>query len=111
VVANGGDVVAHRAFHRWKRPAQRAVAAQTYAAPHNVKVALQTEMRFLRFQAPWAYGRKRFVLLRRTLAENWVNVRYRRRDVAQNRRIRGKFMSSGRPKTRNEHIDEYFFLH
>ena len=36
---------------------------KTYAAPHNEKAAIQAEMRFLRFQAPWAYGNTVFVLL------------------------------------------------
>jgi hypothetical protein len=49
-------------------------------------------MRFLRFQAPWAYGRTVFVLLRNTLAGNWVNVRDTLMDVASRRRVRRKLM-------------------
>ena len=45
-------------------------------------------MRFLRFQAPWAYGRKVFVLLRSTLTEREANVRYRLTDVAEQWRVR-----------------------
>jgi len=53
---DGGVAVAHRAFHRWKRPAQRSVVASSRAAPHHIQVAIHTELRVLRFQAPWAYG-------------------------------------------------------
>jgi hypothetical protein len=56
-------MVAHRAFHRWKRPAQRSVVASKICAPHKATVKPDTAMRFLRFQAPWAYGKMVFVLL------------------------------------------------
>ncbi len=77
--------VAHRAFHRWKRPAPRVEARQYIIAPHNEKVVIHAEMRFLRFQAPWALGKKVFVLLRSALVERWVNIRHRLMDVAEKR--------------------------
>ena len=55
------------------------------AAPHNATWQFHTAMRFLWFQAPWAYGRKVFALLRNALAENWANVRFWRMDVAKKR--------------------------
>ncbi len=85
ISADGGVGVAHRAFHRWKRPAQRAVAVQNIIAPHNEKVAMQAETRFLRFQAPWALGRNAFALLCRAPAARWANVRYRLMDMVENR--------------------------
>ncbi len=108
VLTDGGVSVAHRAFHRWKRPAQRSVVVQRITAPHNVKVALQAEMRFLRFQAPWAYGRNVFALLRRAPAERWANIRYRRMNEAPKRRVRGESMRTGSPKDRNAHGEEQF---
>jgi len=65
------------------------VAASAEGAPHNEMEALQAEMRFLRFQAPWAYGRVLFALLRRAPVDNWVNVRYRLMDVAEKRLVHG----------------------
>jgi hypothetical protein len=44
----------------------------------------QAKMRFLRFQAPWAYGRNVCALLRRALAEQGANIRYQHMDVAEN---------------------------
>ncbi len=55
-------------------------------------------LRFLRFQAPWAYGRKLFALLRRAPVENWANVCYRLMDVAEKRLVRDE---SACPKRRN----------
>jgi len=55
-------------------------------------------MRFLRFQAPWAYGGNVFALLRKALVGNWANIRYRRMDVAENRHIRGTSRHTGKPK-------------
>jgi len=85
IPVDGGVVVAHRAFHHWKRPAQRAVAASSIAAPHTAKVARHAEMRFLRFQAPWTCGRKVFALLRRAQADNWVNIRDRVMEMSEKR--------------------------
>jgi len=56
-------MVAHRAFHHWKRPAQNSAAVKTYGAPHTATCQFHAEMRFLRFQAPWAYGKTLFALL------------------------------------------------
>ncbi len=89
ILADGGDAVAHRAFHHWKRPAERTVAVHSIRCPVYGKVAIHAEVRFLRFQAPWAYGRNVFVLLRRTLKERWANIRYRLMDVAEQWRVRG----------------------
>ena len=80
--ADGGVVVAHRAFHRWKRPAQRAVATSRRSSPAYRTVATQAEMRFLRFQAPWADGRNVFALLRRARMARWANIRHRLMDAA-----------------------------
>ena len=60
---------------------------KAYAAPQNVKVAIPAELRFLRFQAPWAYGSNLFALLRRAPAERWANIRYRLMDVAEQWRV------------------------
>ena len=62
---------------------------KAYAAPQNVKVAIPTELRFLRFQAPWAYGRKLFVLLRSTLANNWAHIRHELMDAVRKGPVRG----------------------
>ncbi len=59
--------------------------SKTEGAPHNEKVAMHTVLRFLRFQAPWAYGRNLFVLLRSTPAKRWANIRHRLMDVAETR--------------------------
>ena len=45
-------------------------------------------MRFLRFQAPWAYGRNLFVLLRRTQADNVANMCYQRMEMDEQWRVR-----------------------
>ena len=83
MLTDGGVGVAHRAFHRWKRPAQRAVMASSKAAPHKAKVVVHKVMRFLRFQAPWAYGRNVFALLRKAPAENWADIRSQRMNAAE----------------------------
>ena len=75
---------------------------QAYAAPHNEKVEIHTEMRFLRFQAPWAYGRKLFALLRRASVENWANVCYRLMDVAERKCVRGESEFPKRPDYHEE---------
>ena len=62
---------------RWRSKAE--------GAPHKEKVAAYTVLRFLRFQAPWAYGRTVFALLRRAPAERWANIRHRLMDVAEKR--------------------------
>ncbi len=98
IPADGGDAVAHRAFHHWKRPAERAVAVQSIGCPAEGDVAIHAEMRFLRFQAPWAYGRKLFVLLRSTLAEREANVRYRLTDIAEQWRVRSHVEAIHDPK-------------
>ncbi len=61
------------------------MVAQSEVAPHIVQVAIQADLRFLRFQAPWASGKKVFILLRSTPAERWVNIRHRLLDVAGKR--------------------------
>jgi len=84
-------VVAHRAFHLQKRPAQRAVVVSSRRYSAEGMVAIQAVLRFLRFQAPWAYGRKVFVLLRKTPAERWANIRDRLTDVAEQWCVRSGF--------------------
>ena len=37
MLADGGVAVAHRAFHRWKRPAQRSVVVQGIRSPAYAK--------------------------------------------------------------------------
>ncbi len=44
---------------------------------------MQAELRFLRFQAPWADGWTLFALLRKALAEHWVNIRHRLMDAVE----------------------------
>ncbi len=63
---------------------------KTEGATHSEKVATSAVLRFLRFQSPWAYGRRLFVLLRRAPAERWANVRYRLMDVAETPCVRGE---------------------
>ena len=63
-------------------------------------------LRFLRFQAPWTYGRKLFALLRRALVENWANVRHRLMDVTEKRRIRGESTCPARRKMQPNRREE-----
>ncbi|MCP4406059.1 MAG: hypothetical protein GY801_53295 [bacterium] len=56
-------------------------------------------LRFLRFQAPWADGRKVFVLLRRTPAEHWANHHYRLMDGVEHWRVR-RHIEAFTPRTR-----------
>ena len=58
---------------------------------------MHAEVRFLRFQAPWAYGRKVFALLRNAPAETWANVHYRRMDVTEKRHVRDASRKAERP--------------
>ena len=88
-MADGGVAVAHRAFHHRKRPAERAVATSSIRSPAKEKVAIQAVLRFLRFQAPWAYGRRLFALLRRAPADTWANIRHRLMDAVEKWSVRG----------------------
>ena len=58
--------------------------SKAHAAPHKETCQYHAEMRFLRFQAPWADGRNVFALLRNALADTWANGRSRLMDGAKN---------------------------
>ncbi len=65
---------------------------------------MHTVLRFLRFQAPWAYGRRVFALLRRALTERWVNIHHRLMDAVEKWRVRGHSERVAIRSTRNEEM-------
>ena len=103
-------MVAHRAFHLQKRPAQRAVVVSRRRHSAEGMVAIQAVLRFLRFQAPCAYGRNVFALLRRAPAERWVNRRYRLMDVVETWCVRVIFGNSQSERRRVTSCEEQIFL-
>jgi hypothetical protein len=76
-----------------------------------VKVAVQNVLRFLRFQAPWAYGRNFFALLSQSAGGELVKIRNRRMEVAEKGRVRDPSRQTKRPNIKNTSVEETFFLH
>ena len=68
-------------------------------------------MRFLRFQAPWAYGNMFFVLLSQHAGREVGECVLSTLDVAEKRHVRDASRRAGRPNTNNERVEDAFFLH
>ena len=92
----GGDTVPTEPSIAGSAPHNVQWQFKTYVAPHTEKVAVHAETRFLRFQAPWADGRRLSALLRRAPAKTWANLRHQRMEGAEQWRVYAMNQRSGK---------------